>query len=285
MTLIELKNKGAFEGAILMVVAGAAFAAANTSVQYAGMIQGVPPATTAFWQYLIATIAILPLVLKGAWRTGNLVLHLGRVLAAAIGVQLWVAGLAHVPIWQAIALILSAPIFVTIGAAICLKERLTLARAAAVVVGAIGGTLILTPWSEAFSLYALLPIGAAAFWALASLLTKHLSKTENAQTLTTLLLLLLLPINAGFALSSGFAIASPAILTVVLAGACTALAQWALARAYVVADAAFLQPFDHLKLPLNVGLGIMVFGFAPPGSMWLGAALMLAASIWVLKVD
>ena len=43
----------------------------------------------------------------------------------------------------------------------------------------------------------------------------------------------------------------------------TFLAQYVLTRAYASADAAYLQPFDHLKLPFNVLLGWLVFGFVP----------------------
>ena len=94
-----------------------------------------------------------------------------------------------------------------------------------------------------------------------------------------------MPINALLAVGSGFAVAEGALPAVALAGIMLALAQFLLARAYVVADAAFLQPFDHLKLPMNVGLGFAVFGFAPPGSMWVGAALMIAATAWLLRCE
>ena len=59
----------------------------------------------------------------------------------------------------------------------------------------------------------------------------------------------------------------------------------ALARAYSIADAAYLQPFDHLKLPFNVGLGLVAFGYAPPGSLWLGAALIVGASFALLRQE
>ena len=285
MTQTLTKPSGAIWGAVYMIGAGALFAGANTAVQSAGMRHGVPPPTTAFWQYAIAMVAMAPLILRGGWRTAHPVLHLIRVALAAIGVQLWVAGLAVVPIWQAIALILTSPLLVTLGAVIVLAERLTVARGFAVLIGAFGGVIILAPWSEAFSTAALYPVAAAAFWAASSLMTKRLARKEPAQTLTVLLLVLLLRINGLAALGTGFEVASLAMGVVALAGVFTALAQYLLARAYCVADAAYLQPFDHLKLPLNVSLGALVFGFEPPGSMWLGAGLMVAASAWLMRSE
>jgi len=125
------------------------------------------------------------------------------------------------------------------------------------------------------------------FWAAHSLITKHLTVTEQAGTLTIWLLLLLTPINAALALGAGpdagFSLPSGALWAVVAAGLLTAVAQHLLVRAYMQADAAFLQPFDHLKLPLNVLLGYLAFGFLPAGSMWLGSAVIVGASFYLLR--
>ncbi|MBP0575959.1 hypothetical protein J8J27_35095, partial [Mycobacterium tuberculosis] len=73
-------------------------------------------------------------------------------------------------------------------------------RIAATAIGFAGATLILAPWSDSFSLHALLPLGAAAAWAGSSLMTKDLTRTETSETVTAWLLLLLTPINAVFLL-------------------------------------------------------------------------------------
>ncbi len=52
-----------------------------------------------------------------------------------------------------------------------------------------------------------------------------------------------------------------------------------------VADAAYVQPFDDLKLPLNVLAGWLFFGYAPAGYLWLGAALILGASLFIMRSE
>lgn len=177
----------------------------------------------------------------------------------------------------------------TIGAALLLREQVTAQRWLAVVLGFIGGTIILAPWSDAFTPWVMAPVGAAALWAAASLMTKRMTATESPETLTLYLLALMTPLNALLAMApgaGGFAVSGPtAALALLVAGLLTALAQYALARAYSIADAAFLQPFDHVKLPFNVGLGVLAFGFVPPGSMWLGSALIIGASLWLLTEE
>lgn len=279
----------AVAGAALMVGAGALFAVVNTLVQYGGMSLGIASTRLAFWQYAIAFLFALPWVMRrglSAFRTSAGTLHVIRVLLAVGGVQLWVAGLAHVPIWQAIALIMLSPFFVTLGAVAFLRESATPLRLLAVSIGFVGGMIVLAPWSDAFTTYALYPVGAAALWAFSSLLTKRMTVTESADTLTIYLLLLLTPLNAVLAWGDGLAVdLDTAGALLVGAGLLTALAQWFLARAYTVADATYLQPFDHVKLPFNVILGFAVFGFAPPGSMWLGSLLIVGASFALLHQE
>lgn len=277
----------AIAGAIAMVAAGLLFAVVNVAVQASTMTHGMASSSVAFWQYLIALAFSLPWLLRHGptgLKTKQLSLHIVRVLLAAAGVQMWVLGLAHVPIWQAIALIMTSPFFVVAGAGLLLKERVDTGRWLAVAVGFAGGMIILAPWSDEFGIATLYPLAAAVFWASASLMTKRLTRTETADTVTVYLLLLLTPVNATVALIDGFQIpAAPVLAIVIAAGGLTFLAQYVLARAYCSADAAYLQPFDHLKLPFNVLLGWMVFGFVPVGSMWLGAALIIAASLFIVR--
>ena len=162
----------AWLGAIYMIGAGLLFALINITVQSLTMSYGQTSTTVAFWQYFIAMFFSLPWLLsrvRTALKTNRLPMHILRVIFAAAGVQLWVLGLSSVPIWQAIALLMTSPFFVTIGAGLLLGERVTPDRWIAVSVGFVGGMLILAPWSDAFTPAALYPLGAAFLWALSSL--------------------------------------------------------------------------------------------------------------------
>lgn len=277
----------AVSGAIAMVAAGLLFAVVNTTVQASTMTHGMASSSVAFWQYLIALLFSLPWLLRrglARLKTEQLGRHVIRVILAAAGVQLWVLGLAYVPIWQAIALIMTSPFFVVAGAGLLLRERVDAGRWIAVIAGFAGGMIILAPWSDSFGIATLYPLAAAAFWASASLMTKRLTRSESADTVTVYLLLLLTPVNAAVAMVDGFqAPTGPALYLIGAAGVLTFLAQYVLTRAYASADAAYLQPFDHLKLPFNVLLGWLVFGFVPVGSMWLGAAMIIAASLFIVR--
>lgn len=285
---IPLSPRPAVTGAAMMVLAGLCFALVNTLVQAATMQMGVAAPAAALWQYLIAALFFIPWIahnLRRTIATGAVAAHILRIALSACGIMLWTLGLAHVPIWQAIALILLSPFFVTLGAGLFLNEQVTALRWAAVIIGFAGGTVILAPWSDAFTIAALYPVGAAMLWAAVSLLTKRMTRTESAETLTLYLLIGLTPVNAVLAAGTGWGITQHALPLIAVAGILTAAAQYLIVRAYAAADAAYLQPFDHLKLPLNIGLGWLVFGFLPEGSMWLGTAMILGASVVLLRAE
>lgn len=286
---LTLSRSRAFAGASYMVLAGIAFALLNVATQWLAMTLAFPPASAAFWQYGFALVLSLPLLFKlglRAMRTRYPWRHLLRVLLAALGVQAWVTGLATVPIWQAIALVMTSPFFIIIGARLFLGESVGWPRWAATLVGFVGAMIILQPWADTFSAAALLPILSALLWGGSSLLMKNLTAFEPPETITVWLLVLLTPINAGLALASGFAVPTGLALTLLLAaGLLTVVGQYLLTLAYNAADAAYVQPFDDLKLPLNVLAGWLVFGYAPAGYLWLGALLILGASLFLMTAE
>lgn len=274
-------------GAAFMVAAGLCFAIANALTQIVTSQLGFRPQSDSFWQYAIALVLALPFLRRhglAGLKTDRPGLHLVRVLVSALGVQAFVMALAHgTPIWQVIALVMTSPFFVLIGAALFLGERVDLSRWGAASLGFAGAMVLLRPWETGFTPAALYPMGAAILWAAASLMTKRLTMTERPETVTLWLLVLLTPINGAISLHAGFEWPAGWILVWLLAGgALVFLAQHLLTLAYAAADAAFVQPFDDIKLLSNVAVGWAVFGYLPEGQLWLGVAMILAASSWLL---
>lgn len=273
--------------ALWMLSAGTAFALVNSLTQYVSFKLGLPSTMVAFIQYAIALIFIFPWLLhmglSQSLKTKQIGWHILRVSLAVVGIQLWLWALAYpVPIWQGIALLMISPLFATIGSGLLLKENVGMARWAATLTGFIGAMIILAPWNEQFKLATLLPVGAAFFWAGYSLMVKKQSSTESPATIVVYLLLLIAPYNLMLALPDWqLPATATSWILLAFAGILTAFGQWGIAKAYAAADASFVQPFDHAKLPLNVLFGFLVFGWVPPGQLWLGAALIIGAVIFI----
>ncbi len=270
-----------------MLIAGLAFAIVNSLAQVASINYGLSSTTVALVQYAIALVIILPylstLGIRYSLRTEHLSMHIFRVFLSVIGIQLWLWALAYpVPIWQGIALLMTSPLFATIGSGLFLKEKVGTARWGATLTGFVGAMIILEPWADDFNWASLLPVGAAFFWACYSLMVKKLSAHDSPSTMVVYLLVLITPFNLLLALPDWQTPQEGTLWLILLfAGAMTALAHWAIVKAYAVADASFVQPFDHAKLPLNVLAGWLVFGWAPPGRLWLGAAIIIASVAFI----
>ncbi|HEY0033562.1 MAG TPA: DMT family transporter [Devosia sp.] len=289
-------------GAALMVVASLAFAGTNVLQSVLPWQFGMSSTGMAFWQYVIASILALPLILRIGvhnLRTKKPLAHEVRAFVSALGVHVFVYGFASgVPIWQMVTLLATGPLFIILGSTLFLHERATPQRLGAALVGFAGAIIISGVGSEGLSWATLIPIAAAALWATTDVLTKYLARQESPETMTISLLVLMTPnhllillaVNAlAWLLPSGVATGFPfalptgnGLLLLLLLGALTAFAQYLLSFAYKVADATYLQPFGDLKVPLSGLLGWICLSQVPGILFWPGAVLILAASSYIL---
>ncbi len=308
------KSSGATAGAIFMLVAAFAFAGSNllqsalpTPVEYGGY--GMSSTGMAFWQYVIAAVLSLPLILRigvGNLRTAHPLAHEIRAFVSALGVHVFVYGFATgVPIWQMVTLLATGPLFIILGSTLFLGERASTARIAAALVGFAGAIIVSGVGAEGLGWSTLVPVVAAVLWAATDVLTKYLAlKGESPETLTVSLLVLVTPNHLLILLAVwALGIATPGLLPAGLAdnvfaiptgtalwllallGALTAAAQYLLAYAYKVADATYLQPFGDSKVPLSGLLGWVILGQVPSVWFWPGAALIVAASAFIYWVE
>jgi drug/metabolite transporter (DMT)-like permease len=306
MNQISSSSSNAALGAALMVVASLAFAGTNVLQSVLPWQFGMSSTGMAFWQYVIASILALPLILRfgsGNLRTKKPLAHEIRAFVSALGVHVFVYGFAAgVPIWQMVTLLATGPLFIILGSTLFLGERATPQRLGAALVGFVGAIIISGVGSEGLSWATLIPIAAAALWATTDVLTKYLARQESPETMTISLLVLMTPnhllillaVNAlGWlapavlpeGVATGFPFALPTgngLLLLLLLGALTAFAQYLLSFAYKVADATYLQPFGDLKVPLSGLLGWIFLSQVPGILFWPGAVLILAASSFIL---
>lgn len=275
------------KGAAFMVLAGVCFALANAVTWTVTYKLGFKAQSDAFWQYLIATAFSAPLLWRNgiaAMRTRHPLLHGLRILLSVLGVQAFTqafaAGMAP---WHVIALVMTSPFFVMIGAAVLLGERVGPNRWIAAIIGFAGAMILLRPLESGFSATILLPLAAAVAWGGASLITKRLTRDENQTAITMWLLVLLTPVNLLFSLQAGFEVPTGNVLWLLLAGGVVMyLAQHCLTLAYAAADAAYVQPFDDLKLFSNILVSWLVLSFAPDLTYWPGILMVFAGSAYLL---
>ena len=275
------------QGAAFMVTSGITFAVINAITFVITAQLGLKPQSDTFWQYAIALGISVPFLLaqsKQSLKTKHPIAHVARVAVSALGLLAFTTAISKgVPVWQVVALTMTSPFFVLIGATLFLRETVPLSRWLAALVGFTGALIVTNPWSEQFTLAWLLPVVAAILWGAASLYTKYLTRDESPESLTVWLLLLLTPVNALLSVGAGFELPSGQVFMWLLAGgALVCLAQYFMSRSYAAADANFVQPFDDLKLISNVLIYGILFGYWPSGFIWLGLAMIMVASAFIM---
>jgi drug/metabolite transporter (DMT)-like permease len=247
---------------------------------------GMHPFQIAFLRNVFALTFMLPWLIRHGrvgLRTQRLNMHLWRAAVGLVAMLTWFSAIAYLPLAEAVALNFTVPLFATAGAALFLGEAVRARRWTATAVGFLGVVVILRPGFTEFTPLMTLPVIAAGFMAVSTLLVKSLSRTEAPAAIVTYMNLLLTPLSL---LPALFVWRWPTLTELGLGlfiGLCAALAHNAFTRAFVQADASAVMPFDYSRLPFVAVVGYLLFAEVPDGWTWVGAAIIAGAAIYIAQ--
>jgi drug/metabolite transporter (DMT)-like permease len=215
-------------------------------------------------------------------RSQQIPLQLLRSSLLCMATLIYITALAFVPLTTAAAISFTAPFIVTAFAPFILGERVSLRRWIAITVGFAGALIVIRP-GEGMNLAALLVFGSAASAAFYQLLSRKLAAGDPADTSITYIAV------TGFLLTSlplPFIWQTPgSVLDWVLfasLGFFGGFGHYFLVRAFEVAPAPFVSPFNYLQLAGAVLLGWVVFGQLPDMFVWLGSAIIIGSGVYIL---
>jgi drug/metabolite transporter (DMT)-like permease len=266
------------KGIFWMLVTGLCFVAVTALVKYLG--GRIPPAQSAFLRYLLGLVFLIPMI--GALRRATLTpklwgLFAGRGALHTLGVMLWFFAMTRIPLAEVTAMNYLAPVYVTLGAAVFLGEKLAMRRIAAIAAALIGAVIILRPGFREISPGHIAMLIAAVAFGGSYLLAKF---TVDGTNPTVVVAMLSLWVTAGLA---PFAIAvwvTPTLaeLAILFGVACFATAgHYTMTLAFSAAPVAVTQPVTFLQLIWATLLGAVVFDEAVDIWVVSGGALILGA--------
>lgn len=274
------------QGRAAMLGAGlAALGACLSAVDAAivrGLEGGVHPFVIAFFRAAFGALAVLPLValrpsvLKTGYTLRQHGLRAGLKLMALIA---FFAAFAIGPLTDVTAIAFTSPIFVVLGAAASLGERLGVARVFAISLGFAGALVILNPSGSGLSWAMGFALAGAVMQSVIQLMLKSMSSGDGTATLVVWNLLLTVPM-AGVLAATVWAMPTLpqlGLLAVqgILGAACMAL----MTHAFSLADASVVAPVDFLRLPLIALMGWLVFAETARVSTWVGGGLICAGAL------
>ncbi|MBA4328312.1 MAG: EamA family transporter, partial [Polaromonas sp.] len=163
-------------GIVCMVGAMGCFVTNDALVKFAS--QSMPSAQLIFIRGFMSVLLVLAVAhALGATtrlREATRGWVAGRALVDAIATMLYLGSLFHLPIGNATAINLAAPLFMTMFAAFFLAERVRGARWLAVGFGFLGVLLVIQPRAEGFNAWALVCLLGTLFHAARDLMTRRI---------------------------------------------------------------------------------------------------------------
>ncbi|MGR3622901.1 DMT family transporter [Pseudophaeobacter sp.] len=265
-------------GVFWMLVTGLCFVAVTALVKFLG--HRVPPAQSAFLRYLLGLVFLLPMIgtLRRAQLTPKLwALFAGRGIVHSGGVILWFYAMTQIPLAEVTAMNYLSPVYVTLGAALFLGEKLAARRIAAVGVALVGAAIILRPGFREISPGHIAMLFTAMAFGASYLLAKFTVDGTNPVVVVAMLSVWVTLGLMPFALAVWV---TPSLqeLAILFAVACFAtLGHFTMTLAFAAAPMTVTQPVTFLQLIWATALGSLVFG--EPVDIWvgLGGGLILGA--------
>jgi drug/metabolite transporter (DMT)-like permease len=278
-TVRESRN---LQGVCWMILSTLLFVCMTCIVRYIG--SNLPSVEAAFIRYIFGFLLILPLMIRywqGPIIPKKIGLYSVRGLIHGIGVILWFYAMARIPIAEVTAIGYVAPIFVTLGAALFLGEKLRIRRIMGLVAGFVGMLIILRPGFQDINLGQIAQFCAAPLFAASFLITKKLTDTDNSTMIVGMLsagcTITLLPGAIYVWQTPTLSELGWLLLTAVFA----TLGHMCVTKAFQAAPITVTQPINFLQLIWAAILGYLIFGEILDQYVIAGGAIIIAATTYI----
>ncbi|SLN13805.1 EamA-like transporter family protein [Roseovarius litorisediminis] len=224
-------------------------------------------------------------------------LHFARAVLLAAGFSLFYAAFPFMGLAEVTTIFFSAPLMTALLAAVFLRETIGWHRIAALIIGFIGVVIAMNPVGDSFTWVAILPLLCALTYAISQIIARKIGEGESSLTagLQTISFMGLLILPLGWLTNQVITIGPefqhlrmtwPTALArdwldLMLLGFVGMLGWILLSRAYQVANASLVAPFDYTYLPIAAGVAYFMWSEIPPSNTLVGMALIILSGLYV----
>ena len=290
VTVRTVRNNTHYGGIVLMVLAMLLVPGLDVIAKV--LMERLPPLQVTFGRFLSQTVILLPFFLLVKGQSRPYIGHLFAGVFLGLALLSFNYALQVMPVANALVIFFVEPLILTLLGAVILQEKIGLRRFMAILAGLCGVLIILRPNVTLYGTSALFPLATACLFSCYMLVTRKMSQSGGPFVLqfwtgffATLVLfaglgakLLLVPAFGGlvplnwteFGLFIGL-------------GTLAAMAHQLIVQALSRIEAGVAAPYQYLEIVSAVLLGWMVFGDFPDPLTWLGAAVIVAAGVFVVS--
>ena len=269
-------------GILLMILSTILFSIMHASIKH--ISSGIHPFEVAFFRNLFGLVVIAPWFIKYGIQplvTNKIKLHFLRSFFNVIAMLTFFYALSVTPLAEVASLAFTAPLFATLLAIIFLREKIGIRRSGAIIVGFIGAAIIVNPDFKNINIGHMCILISASIWSVALIFIKILGRTESSVTITSYMVIFMIPLSA---IAASFYWVLPSLndlLILAVIGIAGTGAQMLLAQALKEEDTGIIMPFDFLKMIWAVLIGYLIFSETPEINVWIGGIIIFSSTLYV----
>jgi drug/metabolite transporter (DMT)-like permease len=266
-----------------------------------GLLESYPIWMLISIRGVIAALVLIPtiLVLGGPHRLVSPLwrLHFTRAGLFAVGFSCFYAAFPFMKLAEVSTIFFSAPLLTALFASLFLGERIGPHRLAALVVGFVGVIIAMNPTGDGFHWIALLPLITAFTYACSQIIARRIGDRDSTLTmgLYTVCMGAALMVPGGWLVNQLVAIGPefphlrwewPSVPTDQLPylmglGCIGMVGYMVLTRAYQIANASLIAPFDYTYLPIAAVMAYVVWDEVPDWRTIAGMVMIIAAGLYI----
>jgi drug/metabolite transporter (DMT)-like permease len=271
---------------LLMIGAVFCFASMDATAKY--LMKEIGPAQTIWARYTVQAILVTVLILPKInvyGRTKYPKLQFLRSVALMMATTLFFFAFSRLGLAEASAIFNISPVLITLGAFLFLREQIGPRRVIGILVSLLGALIIIRPGSGVFTLYAILPLGAAIFYSTYSLATRFVGTDESPWTSLFYSAIFGAICYSIYIFFNWNPMSNNAFLLTIIIGLFGTAGHICLIRALTLGEASLVAPFIYTNLLFTTIWGFVLFGNFPDFWTIVGALIIVAAGIYVWARD
>ena len=271
---------------LLMIGAVFCFASMDATAKY--LMKEIGPAQTIWARYTVQAILVTVLILPKInvyGRTKYPKLQFLRSVALMMATTLFFFAFSRLGLAEASAIFNISPVLITLGAFLFLREQIGPRRVIGILVSLLGALIIIRPGSGVFTIYAILPLGAAIFYSTYSLATRFVGTDESPWTSLFYSAIFGAICYSIYIVFNWNPMSNNALLLTIIIGLFGTAGHICLIRALTLGEASLVAPFIYTNLLFTTIWGFVLFGNFPDFWTIVGALIIVAAGIYVWARD
>jgi drug/metabolite transporter (DMT)-like permease len=236
-----------------------------------------------------SSVAMLPIAII-VWRAGDARivrsrrpwLQAARILAGLGSTAGFFYVFPRMPLVDAYAISFAAPLFMVALSVPLLAEQVGWRRWTAVAVGFVGVIVMLDPLGISFHTMSLVVLGATFCYSLSTVLVRLISRHDSDAATLFWFSVISSAVSLCAAIPDWVWPSPIDWVWLLLLGLLGGVAQVLVTRAWRLAPAAVLAPFDYAGIVLAVLYGYLWFKEEPSWTVWLGLPLVIGSGLYIL---